>query len=515
MKLRTLSRVLSMILVLVFLVTGCQSPLPATNSEQKNVSANEGRVGEKVDTDTIIIGGGIAGLTSAFYLNDNGKDFILLEKEKVVGGKAINGVKDNFYYAKGTEYIGEPESILSKMIRELGIELLEIPSPMDIHYANGKKYYGDIGLVLHMIEESSVDEFNRFVKEVLDVYDEYEELPNFDSKSRIARLDKITAAEWFKEKKFSKVYYDTYNVTSKGLFGATLEEVSALNMIPEIAFDFLKPIKYKEEHVEMLKKYNKPFKSRKGSEAYSFKKGMSEIPLAIYDKLKSNIRLSSFVKQVDKVDGVYHVTYDDLEKNETHVLTSNNVIIAVPSPIVPLMAKNLLTENQLETLNKIPYASYITAALYTDSYIVNEAFDTAVPDGYFFTDIYDSTWVQREYDSKVSESENSILSLYIAPPSYKSDILKNMDDKTVLKNIYTDFDKIPGYENVKNHVTGYDIYHIEYAYPIMVPGAYERLQKLHSELNGSLQLAGDYMVYPTIEGAVESGAIAAKKIINK
>lgn len=177
------------------------------------------------------------------------------------------------------------------------------------------------------------------------------------------------------------------------------------------------------------------------------------------------------------------------------------------------MAKDILTESQVDILNQIPYAYYITAALYTDSYIVDEAFDIAVPDGWFFTDIYDSTWIQREYDPIVKDSESSIASFYIAPQSYKSDELRDMNDETILEYIYAELEKMPGYENFKEHVTGHDIYHIEHAYPIMIPGAYERLQKLHGELNGSFQLAGDYMIYPTLEGAVESGAIAARKII--
>lgn len=210
-------RILSLAFVLVILVSGCSAFLK-TNYVEKT---------EVVDTDTIIIGGGLTGLTSAYYLNDHKKDFILLEKEEVVGGKAVTGEKDRFYYAKGTEYIGEPEGILGQMIEELGIELVEIPSPMDIHFSEGERYYGDVGLALHLIEESSVDEYNRFVEEVLAIYDEYEELPNFDPSSELARLDKITAAEWLEENDFSDVYYDVYNVTSKGLFGATLDVVSA------------------------------------------------------------------------------------------------------------------------------------------------------------------------------------------------------------------------------------------------------------------------------------------------
>lgn len=495
-------KILSILLIMIIFFTGCTT------------GAINGKIADrKVDTDTVIVGGGIAGLTSAFFLDKGGKDFILLEKEEVVGGKAINGKKDGLYYAKGTEYIGYPEDNLKVMIDDLGINLLEIPSPMDIHVDNGRKYYGDIGNVLHLVENSSVEEFNEFVGQVLEIYDEYEELPYFDDESSIADLDKLTAGEWFRENDYSQVYYDTYNVTSKGLFGATLEEVSALNVIPEIAFDFIGQVEMKEEYMEELKKMNKPYKERRGSGAYTFEKGISEIPLAIYNKFKHKISLSSLVRKVEKKEDIYYTTYMDLSSNEKKVVKSNNVILAVPSPIVPLLAKDLLTEDQINSLEKIPYASYITLALFTDEYVVNEAFDIAVADGYFFTDIYDSTWVQREYDESVRNEKSSVLSFYIAPESCYSKKIIDMDDEAIIKRVYEDSAIVPGLENIKKYVTGYDIYRIKYAYPVMVPGAYERIQKLHDEMQGSLQLAGDYMVYPTLEGAVESGIIAAKKIL--
>lgn len=464
----------------------------------------------QVDVETVIVGGGIAGLTSAYYLDKAGHDFIVFEKEDQVGGKAVSGVKDGFYYARGTEYIGPPEAQLKEMIDKLKIDLREIPSPMDIHYANHKRYYGDAGLILHLVEESSIEEFNRFVKEVLRVYSEYEELPYYNPNGRLAGLDEMTASQWLKDNDFSQVYYDVYNVTSKGLFGATLEEVSALNMIPEIAFDF-DNITIQEEDLKLLEANNRPFKSLSGSNAYSFDKGIAELPLAIYDQLKDNIHLSSPVIKVEAYGDLYKVTYK--KDGKVQHLVSNNVIMAVPSPLVSVLTKNILDPEQSQILDQIPYANYITAALYTDEYLVNEAFDMAVPDKMFFTDIYDGTWIQRAYDDMVKDKRSSVMSLYIAPESYKSKELDGMTDREVLDRIYKDLNKINGYEKIQDHVTGYDIYHIKYAYPIMVPGAYKRLSNLHDSLHGRFQLAGDYMIYPTLEGAVESGYIAAKKIL--
>jgi len=37
--------------------------------------------------------------------------------------------------------------------------------------------------------------------------------------------------------------------------------------------------------------------------------------------------------------------------------------------------------------------------------------------------------------------------------------------------------------------------------------------RLHAVTTGRLLLAGDYMVYPTLEGAAKSGCLAARKAI--
>ena len=51
--------------------------------------------------ETVIIGGGLTGLTTAYYLKKNNKDFILLEKDSKLGG-VINTVKENGYvYEEG------------------------------------------------------------------------------------------------------------------------------------------------------------------------------------------------------------------------------------------------------------------------------------------------------------------------------------------------------------------------------------------------------------------------------
>lgn len=452
--------------------------------------------------DAIIVGGGIAGMTAAYYLQDY--DIKVLEKRSHVGGRAFSGKYKGFTYAKGTEYLGTPEGPLKKIVHELKLTVREIPYPADIHYADGKYYYGEMGKALLLVKKSSLGSYNRFVSKVQWVYRSYDDIPDFDLESKIARLDDITARQWFQENKFPKIYTDTYNVTFKGLFGATIDEISALSALTEIAFDYegSEPV----ETLHELKNDPKPGKYPTGM--YSFDRGIAEIPLAIAEHLGDKVQTESTVVDVRMSDDAYRVTYKDRE-NKNHTATADIVILATPAPVSLRIARKVLTVAQKEITAQVSYAPYITVALFSEEPIFNKGFDLALPDGMFFTDIYDATWTERFYNDHLRDIRASVTTVYIAPKSYRDTSLMSMPEETILKKLYTDLETI--FPNIKKLVKGYDLIRFQYGYPVMTPGAYRRLTRLHAISNEGVFLAGDYMIYPTFEAAAVSGMLAAER----
>ena len=409
---------------------------------------------------------------------------------------------EGFTYAKGTEYLGEPEYALKRIVNELNLDAVEIPEPMDGRYYNEWFYYGYDELEEMMVEYSSQAEYNRFVRLLLSYYNsgELEDVPEFNLNSQLAALDTITAREWFIENGFSSIYQEVYNVSSRGLFGASIDEISALSFLPELAFDYVDD------------SASNPYARRQaveGSGSYSFKTGITEVTGAIANHLGDKIQLNSTVKNVTLENDIYTVSYEAANKN-TVAIQSKTVILAVPSSIALQVAPGVLSAEQKSIMRQISYAPYITVAFFSDDPIFNKTFDLAVPDNYFFTDIYDSTWVQRAYDNSLTNKKKYIICIYTAAQSYKDETLLGLSDSKVLANIYTKLDQL--FPGASNKVTGFDIHRFSYGYPVMTKGAYTRLTRLHKITTGSLQLAGDYMVYPTFEAAVESGSIAAEKI---
>jgi oxygen-dependent protoporphyrinogen oxidase len=73
-----------------------------------------------MQTDTIIIGAGLTGLTTAFYLKKQARDFVVLEKSDTYGGAIQTENENGFLYEKGpnTGVIGTPE--VAELFEDLG-----------------------------------------------------------------------------------------------------------------------------------------------------------------------------------------------------------------------------------------------------------------------------------------------------------------------------------------------------------------------------------------------------------
>jgi phytoene dehydrogenase-like protein len=84
---------------------------------------------------TIIVGGGIAGLTAAAYLAKAGQSVVLFEKQPKVGGLVQTFQRNNVFFDAGLRSI-ENSGIVFPMLRQLGIEMDFIKSNVSIGIAD-------------------------------------------------------------------------------------------------------------------------------------------------------------------------------------------------------------------------------------------------------------------------------------------------------------------------------------------------------------------------------------------
>ena len=90
-------------------------------------------VGKKYNT--IVVGGGIAGLTSTAFLARSGQKIILLEKNNELGGLVNTFERDGFQFEAGVRAL-EDAGIIFPMLKDLGIELEVVKSPVTVGVEN-------------------------------------------------------------------------------------------------------------------------------------------------------------------------------------------------------------------------------------------------------------------------------------------------------------------------------------------------------------------------------------------
>ena len=99
--------------------------------------------------DTIIVGGGIAGLTSAAYLSKKGQEVLLIEKNKVCGGLVNSFSRNGFHFEAGVRAL-EDAGIIFPMLKELGITLEVVKSPVSVGIENE---------IIHIKDTSSLKDY--------------------------------------------------------------------------------------------------------------------------------------------------------------------------------------------------------------------------------------------------------------------------------------------------------------------------------------------------------------------
>lgn len=124
---------------------------------------------------TIVVGGGMAGLTAAAYLAKEGRSVLLIEKNKECGGLVNSFSRDGFQFEAGVRAL-ENAGIIFPMLEELGIELEVVKSPVSVGIENEILHIEDIHSLIdykkllkkfYPDSETEIDEVIRIIQKVM------------------------------------------------------------------------------------------------------------------------------------------------------------------------------------------------------------------------------------------------------------------------------------------------------------------------------------------------------------
>jgi phytoene dehydrogenase-like protein len=129
----------------------------------------------EISYNTIIVGGGIAGLTSAAYLARGGQKVLLIEKNKECGGLVNSFTRDGFHFDAGVRAL-EDAGIIFAMLKDLSIQLEVVKSPVSLGVENEILHIENTGSLIKYREllarlypesQEEIDEVLRNIRKIM------------------------------------------------------------------------------------------------------------------------------------------------------------------------------------------------------------------------------------------------------------------------------------------------------------------------------------------------------------
>lgn len=129
--------------------------------------------------DTIIVGGGIAGLTATTYLAREGQKVLLIEKNKELGGLVNSFSRNGFHFDAGVRAL-EDAGIIFPMLKDLNIDLEVVKSPVSLGVENeilsiknidSLKEYKQLLKKFYPESETEIDEVVKTIRKIMNYMD--------------------------------------------------------------------------------------------------------------------------------------------------------------------------------------------------------------------------------------------------------------------------------------------------------------------------------------------------------
>ncbi|WP_427116755.1 flavin monoamine oxidase family protein [Pseudarthrobacter scleromae] len=292
--------------------------------------------------DVIIVGGGAAGLGTAYYLRDTGMDVLILESSQDIGGRShtvqLAGTSANsgaMFVYKGTKS--------EELVHELGIETVPfLPETYGIH-VNGKTVVADTNedVVAGLnLAESEKTELIKFIDTSLTEYQDY-----VNHRTSTGELDKLsgeTVAE-----RIADLPPAVRDIIATAIRGGAVGDPANLS-------------------AKYAMRYFASYLAREKNNRLFALEGMQAIPRAILKRLPAHtVRYNTRVTGVALLekDGVHEVTVQGERGAEK--LTAKHVVLAVPAPVVPDIVGNL-PEWKKSALNKVASPGSTTLNIVAD-----------------------------------------------------------------------------------------------------------------------------------------------------
>jgi len=251
----------------------------------------------------VILGAGVSGLTTAYWLSKENYEITILEKKDVVGGSMESVLLNGMLFDRGPNSGLETTPLVQQLIEELHLK-----DKFQYGTKKGNKRYILRDGKLHALPMSP----GALVKTKL--YSTKGKLrllaEPFIGRSKDGYYQSIAQ---FVQRRLGREFLDyTINPFVAGVYAGKPEELSVKSAFPKLyaleenygglIVGTVRSIRERKKRKEIAKQSAKMF---------SFTEGMQALPLAIYKKMKDNIILNAAATSVRKEGNGYLVNYTE------------------------------------------------------------------------------------------------------------------------------------------------------------------------------------------------------------
>ncbi len=266
--------------------------------------------------DVIIIGAGIAGLSSAHELNKENIDFQILEPANRVGGVIetieIDGTKIETGPYTFSSYSKELMDIINDLKIQDELKEADHKSKKRFIYLNNK---------LVQIPTNPSEFFNSEILTKNAKWTLLEELV-------LPKGDKEESIENFFSRRFGReVLKNIIQPFLNGIYAGDVKKLSANAVFPK-----LKELEEKYKSVLLGSTFSQIgniFKGRKPLTLYSFKDGMQTLPNSLYESFKNKVTLMARDIEIKRAKDFFIVSFK--VNNKAINYTTNSILFAIPA----------------------------------------------------------------------------------------------------------------------------------------------------------------------------------------
>jgi protoporphyrinogen oxidase len=432
--------------------------------------------------DFVIVGGGVAGLTSAYYLKDH--NFLLLEQYDEFGGNSIGRSYRGMDYSLGAAYLGTNDGIVGQLIDELGIKPAVLGPERNSWLGNSGKW--DQGTDSNCRPDLA-KQFARLQNEFKPLLKLVREWQFPALNPQLAKLDGQTFASLLKgyDPKFLAIL-DNFCLSS--LCGG-IQQVSALAMIDLVADLF--------------------------NESYVFQGGNPAIARALKSKVEKSghgrCQTGCFVWQIDLKDNGASVVYQD-KNGELHRVDCKQVIVAAPPLVASRIIPNM-NDSIKGQLLAFKYGAYLVGNFCFNKPAFKGNYDNWFPTPHGISDFIaaETPYIAQ---NAYKPSMGSVLTAY-RPYAYGTggrSLLYEGNRQEISASLIKEMSKAVA--SMSSHLEQIVLSRWGHAMVVFRPGTYGRLEKIHQSQNDSYTLAHNSMYgIPCAESAIFAARRAADKAL--